>query len=145
MTVLSAAVSSPAASKQAASTCRPSQKSGDAKAYIKTALRLRVGDSGLGLCLPARALADLHLGNTAEALDTAHWATRMQPDFWLGRQVLAACLLAAGDETAAERTVKALHRDYGSLSSQEFSGWFPYHDDHIDRPVLNTLQHFGWS
>lgn len=117
----------------------------DAKAYIRTALRLRVGDSGLGLCLPARALADLHLGNVEEALDTAHWAMRMQPEFWLGRQVLAACLLAAGDEAAAEKTVDALQRDYGYLTSDEFSGWFPYHDERIERPVLNTLHHFGWT
>mgnify|MGYP002622239329 FL=1 len=116
----------------------------DAKSYIRTALRLRVGDSGLGLCLPARALADLHLGHYEDALGTAHWATRMQPNFWLGRQVLAACLLAAGDERNAGQIVEALRRDYGSLSSEEFAGWFPYHENNVERPVLDTLRHFGW-
>ncbi len=115
-----------------------------AKSYIRTALRLRIGDSGLGLCLPARALADLHLGNHQDALATAHWATRMQPDFWLGRQILAASLLSIGDEPAAMQIVEKLHQDYGDTDSKEFSGWFPYHDDDIERPVLKTLRHFGW-
>lgn len=56
-----------------------------AKAFLQTAMRLRVGDAGMGLCLPSKALADLHLGNTEEALKTAHWAVRLQPRFWLGR------------------------------------------------------------
>lgn len=117
----------------------------NAKSYIGRALRLRVGDSGLGLCLPARALADLHLGNCQDALATAHWATRMQPDFWLGRQVLAACLLAVGDEGAAIPIVEKMRQDYGGMSSQEFAGWFPYHDDSIEQPVLNALRHFDWQ
>ncbi len=116
----------------------------EAKSYMQNALRLRVGDSGLGLCLPARALADLHLGNIEEALSTAHWATRMQPDFWLGRQILCATLYAAGDEAAAEQTVKSLQQDYGELSSEEFARWFPYDRADIDTPVLNTLRQFGW-
>jgi adenylate cyclase len=117
----------------------------EAKTYIQTALRLRVGDSGLGLCLPARALADLHLGNLEDALGTAHWATRLQPDFWLGRQVLAACLLASGNESAAEESIIDLRQDYKGLSSGEFAGWFPYGSSDIDTPILDTLQHFGWN
>ncbi len=58
-----------------------------AKTFLQTAMRLRVGDAGMGLCLPSKALADLHLGNSEEALQTAHWAVRLQPRFWLGRQV----------------------------------------------------------
>ena len=117
----------------------------EAKSYIQTAMRLRVGDSGLGLCLPARALADLHLGNVQDALDTAHWAIRMQPNFWLGRQVLAACQLAAGQERDAGKMVEALKQDYEGISSEEFANWFPYGREEIDKPLLRTLQHFEWQ
>jgi adenylate cyclase len=68
-----------------------------AKSFLGTAMRLRVGDAGLGLCLPSKALADLHLGNREDALSTAHWAVRLQPRFWLGRQVPAVCLSGNGD------------------------------------------------
>jgi hypothetical protein len=97
-----------------------------AKTYIRTAMRLRVGDAGLGLCLPSMMLADLHLGNCKEALQTAHWAARLQPRFWLGQQVLAVCLSANGDHGSAAKAVDELRRDYPGLSAEEFAGWFPY-------------------
>lgn len=115
-----------------------------AKSYIQTALRLRVGDSGLGLCLPAKALADLHLGNSEAALQTAHWAMRLQPKFWLGRQVLAACLSASGDHSGAKKITACLQQDYGDISSTEFAGWFPYMRSDINMPILDTLKRFGW-
>ena len=72
-----------------------------AKNYIQNAMRLRVGDAGLGFCLPSKALADLHLGNFKDALQTAHWAMRLTPDFWLTRLVLAASLYATSDFRSA--------------------------------------------
>lgn len=116
-----------------------------AKSYIRTAMRLRVGDAGLGLCLPARALADLHLGNVDDALETAHWATRLRPEFWLGKQVLAASLRAAGNDAAARTLVEEIRSEYPGLSSAEFAGWFPYQGATADRPVLDTLRRFGWD
>jgi DNA-binding SARP family transcriptional activator/TolB-like protein len=116
-----------------------------AKTYIRTAMRLRVGDGGLGLCLPSKALADLQLGNCADALHTAHWAVRLQPTFWLGRQVLAACLSANGDHESATRAVDALRRDYPGLSAEEFAGWFPYASAANKEPVKQALQSAGWD
>lgn len=116
----------------------------EAQNYMQTALRLRVGDSGLGLCLPAKALADLHLDNVERALETAHWAARLKPDFWLVRQVLAAALLAAGDTEAAGEAVKRLRRDYDGLSGDEFAAWFPYGSADIPSPVIDTFRNFGW-
>ena len=116
----------------------------DAKAYIQTAMRLRVGDAGLGLCLPAKALADLHLGNHKDALQTAHWAMRLQPKFWLTRQMLATCLWASGNADAARKIVAALQRDYGGLSSKEFAAWFPYARPAIGEPVRQALRQSGW-
>jgi DNA-binding SARP family transcriptional activator/TolB-like protein len=115
-----------------------------AKTYIQTAMRLRVGDASLGLCLPSKALADLHLGNTEEALQTAHWAVRMQPAFWLGRQVLAACLSASGDMDAAARATAELQRDYPGLTAAEFAGWFPYARPADGEPVEQALRRAGW-
>ena len=115
-----------------------------AKSLMQTAIRLRVGDSGLGLCLPAKALADLHLGNYEESLQTAHWAMRLTPGFWLVCQVLAAALLAAGDTDAASKVTMAMKQRYGRLSREEFAGWFPYDNRGIGSPVADTLQHFGW-
>jgi DNA-binding SARP family transcriptional activator/TolB-like protein len=116
-----------------------------AKTYIQTAMRLRVGDASLGLCLPSKALADLHLGNTEEALQTAHWAVRMQPAFWLGRQVLAACLSANGDIDAAARVISGLQRDYPGLTATEFVGWFPYARPADGAPVEQALRRAGWQ
>jgi TolB-like protein/Flp pilus assembly protein TadD len=116
-----------------------------AKSYMQTALRLRVGDSGLGLCLPAKALADLHLGNYENALQTAHWAMRLKPNFWLVRQVLAASLLASGNSDAAGDVTMQMKQDYGGLSRDEFAGWFPYGSADIGSPVAETLKHFGWQ
>ena len=36
----------------------------EAKVYIRTAMRLRVGDAGMGLCLPSKALADMRISAT---------------------------------------------------------------------------------
>jgi adenylate cyclase len=116
-----------------------------AKTFLRTAMRLRVGDAGLGLCLPSKALADLHLGNGADALATAHWAMRLRPRFWLSRQVLAACLSASGDLAAAAEVAVALRRDYPGLSAEEFAGWFPYADAANAEPVREALQRAGWG
>lgn len=115
-----------------------------AETFIQTAMRLRVGDSGLGLCLPSKALADLHLGNCEEALQTAHWAVRMQPKFWLGRQVLAACLSASGHLEAASKETSDLRRDYPALSAQDFVKWFPYARAADGEPVEQALRRAGW-
>ncbi len=116
-----------------------------AKTYLNTAMRLRVGDASLGHCLPSKALADLHLGNREEALQTAHWAMRMQPDFWLGRQVLAACLSASGDVEAASEVVSHLRRDYPGLGAEDFVGWFPYAHAPSGQPVVEALRRAGWN
>ena len=115
-----------------------------AKVHIQTAMRLRVGDAGLGLCLPAKALADLHLGNNKDALRTAHWAVRLQPKFWLSRQVLSTCLWAAGNVAAAEDSVAALQRDYDCLSGAEFAAWFPYANTEFAEPVREAMRQAGW-
>jgi adenylate cyclase len=117
----------------------------EAKAFIRTAMRLRVGDAGLGLCLPSKALADLHLGNREDALHTAHWAVRLQPRFWLGRQVLAVCLSANGDEAAAVRATQDLRRDYPGLTAEQFAAWFPYASAASAEPVKQALQRAGWD
>ncbi len=116
-----------------------------AKTFIRTAMRLRVGDAGLGLCLPSKALADLHLGNCEDALHTAHWAVRLQPRFWLGRQVLAVCLSANGDDAAAVRATQDLKRDYPGLTAEEFTAWFPYASAASAEPVKQALQRAGWD
>jgi DNA-binding SARP family transcriptional activator/TolB-like protein len=115
-----------------------------AKTYIQTALRLRVGDSGLGFCLPSKALADLHMGNHREALQTAHWAMRLTPNFWLGRLVLATCLHATDDFETAAATVNDLKRDYRNLSADEFTSWFPYEDPHDGNIMRQALTQSGW-
>jgi DNA-binding SARP family transcriptional activator/TolB-like protein len=117
----------------------------EAKTFIRTAMRLRVGDAGLGLCLPSKALADLHLGNSREALQTAHWAIRLQPRFWLGRQVLAVCLSANGDDETATRATHELKRDYPGLSAGEFAAWFPYASAASAEPIKQALQRAGWD
>lgn len=116
-----------------------------AKTHIQTAMRLRVGDASLGLCLPSKVLADLHLANTDEALQTAHWAVRMAPDFWLGRQVLAACLSAAGDHEAATKAADDLRRDYPGVTADEFVNWFPYARGTGGEPVRAALRRAGWN
>ena len=121
---------------------------GKAKEYMRTALRLRVGDNSLDSCLPADVLADLHLGDGENAVATAHWAariaTRTNGNFWLTRQVLAAALWAAGEEEAAGKAVVALRRDYDGLGGEEFAAWFPYRGHEIESPVAETFRHFGW-
>ncbi len=117
---------------------------GAAKTYLQTAMRLRVGDASLGHCLPSKVLADLHLGNREEALQTAHWAMRLQPRFWLGRQVLAASLSAAGDIEAASKVVAELQRDYPGLTAEEFTHWFPYAGGKGGELVIDALRRAGW-
>ena len=115
-----------------------------AKAYIQNAMRLRVGDAGLGFCLPSKALADLHLGNFKDALQTAHWAMRLTPDFWLTRLVLAASLHATGDLDSAEILVNDLKRDYAGLNADEFASWFPYANPHDGDAITKALVKSGW-
>lgn len=115
-----------------------------AKTYIQNAMRLRVGDAGLGSCLPSKALADLHLGNFREALQTAHWAMRLTPDFWLTRLVLAASLHAAGDFEPAATLVHNLKRDYADLNADEFASWFPYANSRDGEAITKALVQSGW-
>jgi Flp pilus assembly protein TadD len=115
-----------------------------AKTYIQTAMRLRVGDAGLGFCLPSKALADLHLGNFKDALQTAHWAIRLVPNFWLGRLVLAASLHATGDFDSAANLVNDLKRDYPGLNADEFAAWFPYANSHDGDKIRTALVKSGW-
>lgn len=115
-----------------------------AKMYIQTAMRLRVGDAGLGLCLPAKALAELHLGNTKDALQTAHWAARLRPNFWLSRQVLSTCLWASGNYEAAQEAVAELQFDYPGMSGTEFAAWFPYANAGFGELVREALTQAGW-
>lgn len=115
-----------------------------AKNYIQNAMRLRVGDAGLGFCLPSKALADLHLGNFKDALQTAHWAMRMTPDFWLTRLVLAASLYATGDFESAATLVNSLKHDYAGLSADEFASWFPYENPRDGERITSALVKSGW-
>ena len=107
-------------------------------------MRLRVGDAGLGFCLPSKALADLHLGNFRDALQTAHWAMRLTPDFWLTRLVLAASLHAAGAHESAASLVHDLKRDYAGLSADEFASWFPYANPRDGDAITRALVQSGW-
>jgi DNA-binding SARP family transcriptional activator/TolB-like protein len=116
-----------------------------AKSFLRTAMRLRVGDAGLGLCLPSKALADLHLGNREDALSTAHWAVRLRPRFWLGRQVLAVCLSGNGDYESAAKAADELRRDYPGLTAKEFAGWLPYASAASAEPITEALQRAGWD
>lgn len=115
-----------------------------AKTHIQNAMRLRVGDAGLGFCLPSKALADLHLGNFKDALQTAHWAMRLTPDFWLTRLVLAASLHAAGDFESAASLVHDLKRDYAGLNADEFAAWFPYANPRDGVAITKSLVQSGW-
>jgi DNA-binding SARP family transcriptional activator/Flp pilus assembly protein TadD len=116
-----------------------------AKIFIRTAMRLRVGDAGMGLCLPSKALADMHLGNHEEALQTAHWAVRLQPKFWLGRQVLAACLSTCNRMPEAEKATAELKLDYPGLTAEEFAAWLPYANSDDGKPVAEALRRVGWQ
>ena len=115
-----------------------------AKTYFQTAMRLRVGDAGLGFCLPSKALAEFHLGNFKEALQTAHWAMRLTPDFWLTRLVLAASLHATEDLDSAVTMVHDLKRDYAGLNADEFAAWFPYANPHDGDAITKALVSSGW-
>jgi DNA-binding SARP family transcriptional activator/TolB-like protein/Flp pilus assembly protein TadD len=115
-----------------------------AKTLLQASMRLRIGDQMLGACLPAKALSDLHLGNAEQAADTAHWAARMQPRFWLARQTLCAALMRSGNDEAAIAQVAALRRDYTALSAREFAAWVPYVNASHAKPVAEALEAAGW-
>ena len=115
-----------------------------AKTYIQTAMRLRVGDAGLGFCLPSKALADFHLGNSKEALQTAHWAMRLTPDLWLCRMALAVALHANENFEPAGKLVDDLKRDYAGLNADEFASWFPYANPSDGDQITRALVQSGW-
>jgi DNA-binding SARP family transcriptional activator/Tfp pilus assembly protein PilF len=117
----------------------------EAKDFIRTAMRLRVGDTGMGLCLPSKALADMHLGNHEEALQTAHWAVRLRPKFWLGRLVLSACLSNCNHLRDAEAAAAELKRDYPGLNAEAFAAWFPYANPNDSKPIAEALRRAGWQ
>ena len=117
----------------------------EAKTYIETSMRLRVGDAGLGFCLPSKAIADLHLENREEALHTAHWALRLAPSFWLSRLTLAVSLHANDEVEPATRVVAGLKQDYPGLSGEEFAGWFPYANPANNKLIRKALQSAGWN
>lgn len=116
----------------------------NARSQILTSMRLRVGDAGLGYCLPSKALADLHLGNKHEALETAHWAMRLRSDFWLTRVVLATCLHSNNRLREAETTVEKLKADFAGLQAGDIVQWFPYANSSHGELMLNALQKSGW-
>ena len=117
----------------------------EAKTYIETSMRLRVGDAGLGFCLPSKAIADLHLDNRTEALQTAHWALRLAPDFWLSRLTLAVALHANEETEPATRIVAGLKQDYPEFTSGEFAAWLPYANPTNNELIRNALERSGWN
>ncbi len=116
-----------------------------AKTYVETSMRLRVGDAGLGFCLPSKAMADLHMGNPKEALQTAHWAQRLAPDFWLSRMTLATSLFANDEMDSARLVVSELKRDYQGLTAEEFASWFPYANAQNNTMITKALVKSGWD
>jgi len=116
----------------------------EAREYLARAMRLRVGDHGLGYCLPARGLAAYHGNDHSEALEFSHWANRLQPMFWLGRQALAASLMASGQIERARHFVAGLRADYAGLSARDFARWVPYADPSTGDGVAASLERAGW-
>jgi len=84
------------------------------------------------------------LGNFREATETAHWAVRLQPGFWLARQALAACLSGTGRNEAAADYTATLRQSYPDLSALEFAAWVPYAGRHYALAVAQALAQAGW-
>jgi hypothetical protein len=72
-------------------------------------------------------------------------AVRLQPKFWLGRRVLAACLSACNQMPEAEKATAELMRDYPGLTSDEFAAWFPYANPDDGKLVTEALRRAGWQ
>jgi hypothetical protein len=100
---------------------------------------------GLGFCLPSKATADLHMGNPQEALQTAHWAACLAPDFWLVRMTLATSPYANDEMDSARLVVSELKQDYQGLTAEEFASWFPYANAKNNTMITKTLVKSGWD
>lgn len=100
----------------------------ESEAALARAIRLRLSDRGLGLCLPAMAIARYQREDYAGARAVADQAVAIQPRFWLGLQMLAASL-GHVDPRQGRATAAAAARTLGGrLSAEEFAGWTPYAD-----------------
>jgi TolB-like protein/DNA-binding SARP family transcriptional activator len=100
----------------------------ESEAALARAIRLRANDRGLGLCLPAMAIARYQREDYVGARAVADQAVAIQPRFWLGLQMLAASL-GHVDPRQGRATAAAAARTLGErLTAEKFAGWTPYRD-----------------
>ena len=115
----------------------------ESEAALTRAIRLRASDRGLGLCLPALAIARYQRADYAGARAVADQAVAIQPRFWLGLQMLAASL-GHLDPRQARATAAVAARTLGErLTAEEFAGWTPYRDPAYGAHVAAGLRKAG--
>jgi len=115
----------------------------ESEAALTRAIRLRASDRGLGLCLPAMAIARYQRQDYAGARSVADQAVSIQPRFWLGLQMLAASL-GHVDPRQGQATAAAASRTLGArLTAEEFAGWTPYRDPAHRAHVAAGLRRAG--
>jgi adenylate cyclase len=121
---------------------------GEFEAALKTvahSFRLRPHDRTVGRCIPAMSVAHYQLGTYHAAEETSRRAVNLMPTYWLGHQILAACLGQLGGKEEAAQCVAEIRRREPDISRRAFSERLPFRDAVYAHRIEEGLAKAGWN
>jgi adenylate cyclase len=121
---------------------------GEFEEALKTvahSLRLRPHDRTVGRCIPAMSVAQYQLGTYDAAEEIARRAITLMPVYWLGHQMLAACLGQLGRKEEAAQCVEEIRRREPDISRCAYSARLPFRDAVYARRIEEGLAKAGWA
>ncbi|MFY9830895.1 MAG: adenylate/guanylate cyclase domain-containing protein [Rhodoplanes sp.] len=121
---------------------------GEFEEALKTvahSFRLRPHDRTVGRCIPAMSVAQYQLGTYDAAEETARRAITLMPVYWLGHQMLAACLGQLGRKEEAAQCIEEIRRREPEISRCAYSARLPFRDAVYARHIEEGLAKAGWN
>ena len=121
---------------------------GEFEQALKTvahSFRLRPHDRTVGRCIPAMSVAHYQLGTYDAAEEIARRAVTLMPTYWLGHQMLAACLGQLGRKEEAAQCVEEIRRRDPEISRRAYSARLPFRNAAYAQRIEEGLAKAGWN
>jgi TolB-like protein/Flp pilus assembly protein TadD len=116
----------------------------EALKIVTDSLRLRPHDQTIVRCIPAISIAHYQLGEYDAAREVAQRVVRMNKNYWMGHQMLAASLGQLGRKQEAAAALAEILRREPKVSRAAFSSRFPFRDPAYVERVEQGLIKAGW-
>lgn len=91
------------------------------------------------------SVAHYQLGTYDAAEETARRAITLMPIYWLGHQMLAACLGQLGRKEEGAQCIEEIRRREPEISRCAYSARLPFRDAVYARRIEEGLAKAGWN